>query len=990
MLAAIAGAGLWAATASAAEIEWPPISTQTKPWTRMWWLGNIGTDQDFTSELQKYAQAGLGGIEVTPIYGVKGEEDKFVQYLSPAWVGRFEHILREGKRLGLGVDMATGNGWPFGGPWVTPDIASKEMAFKVFTVRGGGRLGQPVAYLQAAMVRALGPMPAEVDKLKEPTGANPSQQQMGIEQIRYAKPLPLHVLMAHPAGGGGAVDLTARVGADGTLDWAAPAGGDWTLYAIFIGSHGKQVERAGPGGEGEVIDHFNADALKVHLSQFEKAFAGKDIKPRAYFNDSYEVDDASGESSWTPNVFAEFQKRRGYDLRQHLPDLIGNQASDTALRVKTDFRETMSDLLLEQYTQPWAKWAADRGSVIRNQAHGSPANIFDLYAASGIPETEGAGNPVRTKFAASTAHVTGHPLVSSESATWLDGHFVTTLAHVKTAVDSFMLGGVNHIFYHGTAFSPPGEPWPGFQFYASTQFQPVNPWWTDFEALNAYIARCQSVLQGGTPDEEILLYHPMHDAWAQPEGAGRGGAGRGQRGGRGAAAGGAAAAEGAGRRGAVEPSMAAPPAPTLAADGSSGQGLGMLPHFSGPVGAAADLGQVLYRGGFGFDYISDRYVAGLTFSDGALRTGGGTYRTIIVPQARLMPLETMDKLVQLARAGATVIIHDALPTDVPGLGDLEGRRQKFRALAAQLNFQPADANGMQAARVGQGWFLMGQAVDRLLAQVGVMPEAMVARGLNFIRRAYPDGHAYFVVNNGREAITGWVQIGQDDGGSVAVFDPMTGQKGLARTRRPGPGIVEVDLQLLPGDACIVRTYKTQMEGPTLAYWSPAGTAQKLTGEWAVSFVDGGPTLPPAVRTPDLKSWTDFGGDAVKAFSGTATYALTFQRPAGQADAWELDLGTVHETARVRLNGAAVGTLIKPPYRLRITPGMLRPGENTLEVSVSNLMANRIADMDRKGIEFRRFYNANMQRMPSWAGNAPLPSGLVGPVQLTPMRALDPQ
>ncbi|MEO6569358.1 MAG: glycoside hydrolase family 2 protein, partial [Opitutaceae bacterium] len=85
---------------SAADLDWPQITSQTKPWSRWWWLGNIGTKQDFTTEMEKYAKAGLGGLEITPIYGVRGEESRFTPYLSPAWMEQLDHVLDEGKRLG--------------------------------------------------------------------------------------------------------------------------------------------------------------------------------------------------------------------------------------------------------------------------------------------------------------------------------------------------------------------------------------------------------------------------------------------------------------------------------------------------------------------------------------------------------------------------------------------------------------------------------------------------------------------------------------------------------------------------------------------------------------------------------------------------------------------------------------------------------------------------------------------------------------------------
>jgi hypothetical protein len=121
---------MFACGALAEDLDWPQITQTAKPWTRWWWLGSIGTKQEFTAEMKRYATAGLGGLEITPIYGVRGEEKRFKTYLSPEWVDVFEHVLDEGQRLGLGIDMATGNGWPFGGPWVTPDMACQTLVTK--------------------------------------------------------------------------------------------------------------------------------------------------------------------------------------------------------------------------------------------------------------------------------------------------------------------------------------------------------------------------------------------------------------------------------------------------------------------------------------------------------------------------------------------------------------------------------------------------------------------------------------------------------------------------------------------------------------------------------------------------------------------------------------------------------------------------------------------------------------------------------------------
>ena len=97
---------------SFAQIKWPAVTQQTKPWTRWWWQGSAVDKTNLTAAMQQYQQAGLGGLEITPIYGVKGLEDKFIDFLSPKWMEMFQYTLSEAKRLNLGIDMATGTGWP--------------------------------------------------------------------------------------------------------------------------------------------------------------------------------------------------------------------------------------------------------------------------------------------------------------------------------------------------------------------------------------------------------------------------------------------------------------------------------------------------------------------------------------------------------------------------------------------------------------------------------------------------------------------------------------------------------------------------------------------------------------------------------------------------------------------------------------------------------------------------------------------------------------
>src|SRR5690242_9242077 len=88
-----------ALTTTQAQIKWPAISPVTKPWTRWWWMGNAVNEKDLTANMEKFAAAGLGGLEITPIYGVAGYEKQFIDYLSPQWMKMLTHTLQEAKRL---------------------------------------------------------------------------------------------------------------------------------------------------------------------------------------------------------------------------------------------------------------------------------------------------------------------------------------------------------------------------------------------------------------------------------------------------------------------------------------------------------------------------------------------------------------------------------------------------------------------------------------------------------------------------------------------------------------------------------------------------------------------------------------------------------------------------------------------------------------------------------------------------------------------------
>jgi alpha-L-rhamnosidase len=948
--------------------HWPSINRETKPWTRWWWQGNALTKEGITAEMEAYQKAGIGGLEITPIYGVVGYENKFVDYLSPEWMELLLYTLKEAERLDIGIDMATGTGWPFGGPWVTEEDACKDMNYKMYEVKGGAGLSEKIEFVQQPYLRIIGnpvygspdqtpemnriavkdkeltirldPKKVDISQVKYPVALNKNLQALAIEQIKFEKPLSLKVVMGYGSSGE-VLNLTSKVGESGKLNWTAPAG-DWKLYAIFEGWHGKMVERAGPGGEGNVIDHFSTTAVEHYLSRIDSAFKGKDTHfLRAFFNDSYEVDDARGTADWTPTLFDEFARLKGYDLREHLPALFAKDDDEKNKRVLCDYRETISELLLNNFTKKWKVWAHGNSAIIRNQAHGSPSNILDLYATVDIPEIEGE-DPLRIKMASSAANVTGKRLVSSESATWLNEHFKSNLGEIKIAVDRFMLNGVNHIFYHGTCYSPPGEPWPGWLFYAAVHLNPRNPQWKDFDALNNYIARCQSFLQNTKPDNDVLLYYPIYDRFSTP-------------------------------------------------------GNEMLEHFDGigkqfvntPFERAAKSMQVK---GYAFDYISDKQIEALTVKNGDLNTeGNSAYKTIVIPRGQYIPISTFKKIVSLAEEGATVIMAEGLPGSVSGYSNLNKNLETFESLMKKLASSTQEKDNIKEIKAGKGKILIGDSVNVLLSYASIRKEEMVDNGIDFTRKKKSeDQNIYLIANRKDQFFSGWIPLSVN-ASSAVMYDPMSGEWGVAKTRQESKNL-EVYVQLTQGQSLIVETYKSSPDGQAFRYYDVNGPSVSLSGKWKIAFLSGGPEIPDAVEIDTLSSWTSFGEKNYPAFSGTASYTLTFEKPNSPAKGWLLDLGIVNESAEVFINDKPMGTLIGPTYQLHVDASDLKDS-NVLVIEVSNLMANRIADMDRRKIFWKKFYNVNFPaRKAENRKNGlfdasdwyPEDSGLLGPVRLIPL------
>ncbi len=347
----------------------------------------------------------------------------------------------------------------------------------------------------------------------------------------------------------------------------------------------------------------------------------------------------------------------------------------------------------------------------------------------------------------------------------------------------------------------------------------------------------------------------------------------------------------------------------------------------------------IVKQGYDCDYISDNFIRTLTFQNGMLRTEGGTeYKGLVIPGAKLMPHDVLEKLLGLAKQGATIVFLDQFPEDVPGYGDLKARRKAFKKIAKQLPKYCASS----------------------LSALNAVPEEMkTTYGLSAIRRKNDTGYHYFISSLQDKGVSEWITLGVD-AEEVAWFNPMNGNVKKAMTRKQD-GKTQVYLHLASGESCILQTYSNASAAPanlpTDRILKPTGEKIVLDKDWTLSF----PTLEKDTLINRPCSWTELGDAQLDSLAGSGIYTVNIDIEPEIIQSKNhliLNLGDVRESAKVTINGKHAGTLWAVPFELDITK-FLHPGCNTLEVEVTNLPANRIAALDRKGIPWRKYKEINL-------------------------------
>jgi hypothetical protein len=979
-LAATAGAGSGAA-APAREDDLadlrrvfgdPPEAA--KPMTRWWWFGGAVTEAEITRELVFMKEAGLRGAEIQPVYPVAvddpGRGIRSLRYFSEELFAALRHAVREARRLGLQLDFTLGSGWPYGGPFVPTGLAARRLRLLGRDAAGPGE----VAWDLTAQLTGE-------DRLVAIVMAPLQGGELDLARSRVLEEQPKAEL--------------GRAARRSSVVRARLEEGPWRLMAFLDSPTGQQVKRPTLGMEGNVLDHHSREAMGLFLraagDRVMDALASEGGPPfHSVFCDSLEVYGAD----WTADFLAEFEKRRGYDLRPHLPALW-QEAGPLTPHVRHDARLTLSELGLERFFAPLVSWAEGRGMKARIQAHGTPCDVMQAYGLAHIPEGEtifrGDGCEVNLRhrrLASSAAHLYGKPLASCETYTWLRSPlYMTTLEQMKAATDAVVLDGLNHVVNHGYSYSPPEAGEPGWAFYAATEANHTNTWWRHYPHLARYVQRACAVLQRGVAVNPVAVYLPIGDLFAR-------------------------------------------------------SGAGGL-HVDVEAEERLDPGLLggLRRSGYDFDLVHDHALAALARVEGGeLRAGTARYRVVLVPGARFLPPEAASRLAELARAGGHLIFVERLPEGAAGLRDREERSARTRrGLLGLFGGEPVVGQVAQAGK-GTAAFVADSpaALERLRAVLGpdfeiVTPDerdsparAAALDNVGFVHRRAGGIDYYFVANvsDRPQELRVRFAVGHR---SPERWDPETGVVHAplvhAFVTRGGEAATEVQLPVDPFESCFVvfgTAHDTAQTAPRVTAvrglrgitLSSAGSRLELTGRvtsngyYGFTPASGGERLfsmtglPAPVRIegpwtlslggadpltlPALVSWTEIPEG--RSFSGWGAYETDFvlgDLPDGIE--WTLDLGSVHETAQVSLNGRDLGASWKAPRQLSCA-GALCPGRNLLRVEVGSLWIHNLLARPRPdlraveetfGIRWGRYGEVPPEKVP--------PAGLLGPVRLLPAR-----
>lgn len=976
--------------------------------------GNL-SKEGITADLESMKKVGLGHVLFLEVDA--GVPRGKVDFMSEEWMDLFTYMVRETERLGIDITLGVGPGWTgSGGPWVLGEQSMMQLVHSTTTVSGNnkGIIVLPKAppmppffgewgftpelkqrwldYYEDVAVLAF-PTPAGDFRISDilekaiyyraPYTSMPGVKPFLPSLANYNEPDKAATILSSSI-----IDVTSYLKSDSVLDWKVPEG-NWTIMRFGSRNNGTLTRPAPLPGVGFEADKLDTTALNEHLANFIGKLLKKTGIPdknqkgglKTIHQDSWEM----GPQNWTPAFREEFITRRGYDPQPFYPVYAGFvvEGLEKSERFLWDLRQTSQELILENHAMHLKTYGRRNNMTLSMQHYDmNPTADMELGTIADFPMCEfwseeyGFNSSFSCIQAASIAHVDGKKVVGAEAFTAHLDAWKQYPGSMKNQGDWAFATGVNKFMYHTYQHqSLPDNLKPGMTMGPyGVHHNRSQTWWSMADAYHKYVARCQYILQQGTPVADIL--------YLTPEGA---------------------------------PHVFRAPASALA----SSNELSDSRIFTVEDEIITGQGKEDFlpdRKGYNFDGCAPSQLMRATVKKGkVVFPSGASYSVLVLPNTETMTPTMLTKIESLLKAGATVIGNP--PRKSPSLTNYPECDRQVSELAGKIWGDASAPSDITQRKVGKGSIYWGGAYSAmkypelypdynstasLLRDMGIQEDFMSTGPIRYTHQQFEFGDVYFVSNKTNFSVTTNCFFRVNEG-LPELWNPMTGETRQLDDYVSGNGQMQLPLQFEPYESYFIVFNKNSKVKSGTSRVSPNFPQPVLLSElnkpWKVSFDPkwGGPA---EVTFDKLEDWTTRQEEGIKYYSGTAIYhtdiEINGETLADKKSDIYIDLGEVNNMARVHVNGKDMGVVWSAPYRLKITEALV-VGKNTIAIEVVNLWPNRLIGDEQKpddGIVNGQWPEWLEKGLPRTSGrftftthrhytkDSPLlKSGLIGPVRL---------
>lgn len=953
----------------------------------VWAHGNFDYSR-ITEELEAFKALGLGGVDIYDM-GIADPYDIIPagnEFMSDQMLDGIEFALKKSKKLDLAMGFSVSNGWNAGGDWTTPDEMIMRLLFWKDTIQG----------------------PAELTKIGFPEIPTTFEKPYGSYDL-YPQfnddGFPVYyenvALVAYPLSENNVIRDPERIiyfdpnRISGNKVTIKLPPGDWVLARAVVSPLGQRMWMRSDRSNGFIMDHYSKKATKHHFEYIIDKLAGrlgdlsKTSLERLYLA-SFEAEDYI---IWSPELKETFFEQHGYNMDPYIPVFAGLTVVDeeTSKRFMYDYRSTISEMFVNNHYRQARDICHQNGLLLASESGGPGPPLHyvpteDLKALGSVDIMRGEfwnrkpqhfdeyGNDLThvVNNISSAAHIYGHKIVEMEAFTSFNKHWQEKPIELKKLADEAFCEGMTRVVYHTMPHSPKEAGFPGWSYQAGTHISPKMAWWGLSKPFHDYLARTSALLQQGNFVADVAYYYGE-----------------------------------------------------------------AIPNFaSGSKYVRKTLGD-----GYDYDDLNKEILLTSSVTDDGLimLASGMKYQLLVLQDSEEMSLEVLKKIEALLTNGAFIL--GKRPLRVPGLKDYKSKEKELIALADKIW---SKSKKKYKKSYGNGMIYSGYTEREILEEKGIYQDFKYSftQGenvrLDYIHRTTFEDDIYFIRNIDSADAQALLDF-RVNGKQPHIYDPVNGRISKIALYVEENGRTILPINLTPyGSTFIVFMRKLENTPHVVAFEKDGSPGfpqnissdlnikytnqdliecmPKVSGTYTLTFNDGssrkiitqsededraiifdeswdvyfphGWGFDPIQQFDNLYDWVNHENKELSIFSGTATYKTRFTIENPEFDpgkSYTLDLGVVGEVAKVYMNGKEVGTSVFPPHLLNID-GILREGENYLVIDIANTWLNQLVgeldkpfDQQRTRSNVGRGNREDAKRI--WQGYKPLPSGLIGPVQI---------